>query len=172
MQHLFKWWPICPHTENLFFHSSNLENRWEFSNCYMAPAGSSMQATMKGTWVWKKHTGGKKREKSTREQEREREIKTERKCVWIQLPGQRPSIVFQHTSPQLSQIAIEKWPVMQLLANAEPKWPSIIKRQPSRGLQFRRYSRAVVVCFRVHCRGYQTVAPRRLEWDLWKGVLQ
>lgn len=51
---------------------------------------------------------------------------------------------------------------MQLLANAEPKWPSIIKRQPSRGLQFRCYSRAVVVCFRVRRRCYQTVGSNEI----------
>lgn len=38
-----------------------------------------------------------------------------------------------NASPQLSQIAIEKWPVMQLLANPGPWLPSIIKSCLSRG---------------------------------------
>lgn len=46
---------------------------------------------------------------------------------------------------------------MQLLPNAEPKWPSIIKRQPSRGLQLCFYSRVAVVVVSA-CPGYQTVA--------------
>lgn len=47
--------------------------------------------------------------------------------------GQCLLISTQHTSPQLSQIAIEKWPVMQLLANLGPWLPSIIKSCLSRG---------------------------------------
>lgn len=43
-------------------------------------------------------------------------------------------IATRHTSPQLSQTAIEKWPVMQLLANPGPWLPSIIKSCLSRGL--------------------------------------
>lgn len=49
------------------------------------------------------------------------------------LSGQCLLIATRHTSPQLSQIAIEKWPVMQLLANPGPWLPSIIKSCLSRG---------------------------------------
>lgn len=58
------------------------------------------------------------------------ERETERETIsghWLLIPT-------RHTSPQLSQIAIEKWPVMQLLANPGPWLPSIIKSCLTRGL--------------------------------------
>lgn len=59
----------------------------------------------------------------------EREGAGEKHCI----SGQCLLIATRHTSPQLSQIAIEKWPVMQLLANPGPRLPSIIKSCLSRG---------------------------------------
>lgn len=53
----------------------------------------------------------KQKRESKRERERVRE--GEKDCI----SGQCLLIATRHTSPQLSQIAIEKWPVMQLLAN-------------------------------------------------------
>ncbi len=47
---------------------------------------------------------------------------------------------------------------MQLLPNAEPKRPSIIKRQPSRGLQLRFYSHVAVVVST--CPSYQLLRHR------------
>lgn len=60
---------------------------------------------------------------------RKREREGEKDCI----SGQCLLIATRHTSPQLSQIAIEKWPVMQLLANPGPWLPSIIKSCLSRG---------------------------------------
>lgn len=66
-----------------------------------------------------------------REREKECQRGRERQRDWIS--GQCLLIATRHTSPQLSQIAIEKWPVMQLLANPGPWLPSIIKSCLSRG---------------------------------------
>lgn len=55
---------------------------------------------------------------------RNRERAGERDCIVEQCL----LIATQHTSSQLSQIAIEKWPVMELLASPGPLLPSIIKR--------------------------------------------
>lgn len=62
-------------------------------------------------------------------EQRAKERGRARDCI----SGQCLLIGIQHTSPQLSQIAIEKWPVMQLLANPGPLLPSIIKCCLSRG---------------------------------------
>lgn len=68
-----------------------------------------------------------------RERERRWGRKREREGGKGCISGQCLLIAARHTSPQLSQIAIEKWPVMQLLANPGPWLPSIIKSCLSRG---------------------------------------
>lgn len=72
---------------------------------------------------------------SYKQKERERRWgrKREREGGKGCISGQCLLIAARHTSPQLSQIAIEKWPVMQLLANPGPWLPSIIKSCLSRG---------------------------------------
>lgn len=66
------------------------------------------------------------------------------------ISGQCLLIATQHTSPQLSQIAIEKWPVMQLLANPGPRLPSIIKSCLRRGAIQPQLVRCVIITSHGH----------------------
>lgn len=77
------------------------------------------------------------------QKDRKHKRESEREKEGVCLSGQCLLIATRHTSPQLSQIAIEKWPVMQLLANPGPWLPSIIKSCLSRG-PLCRLSRCVV----------------------------